>query len=226
MAEDNVINRRLLVSMLVKLGYDPLTQIYEAYDGADAVRQATEAHSRGFELGKGPIDIILMDLWMPSMDGYEATERILGLYGSLRKGMRRAISEPGALPKSDQDGLGATMIVGADLKDDPATIAGEKDERKMEGVEKPSEEKGEEEQMLPPTIMAITADATDRAAERAVKVGMDGVMAKPFKLRDLEKLVKDGWGKRVKMMTGLSASDFANDGAAGSRRGGTAVFAS
>lgn len=64
-AEDNIINRKLLVNMLIKLGYDRETQIYEAYDGADAVAQiqtASQPASPGVERKKGPVDVILMDL--------------------------------------------------------------------------------------------------------------------------------------------------------------------
>lgn len=57
--------------MLLKLGY-PKTQIHEAYDGLEAVRQMELAHNP-------PIDIILMDLWMPRMDGFEASAKILSM---------------------------------------------------------------------------------------------------------------------------------------------------
>lgn len=114
-AEDNKINRKLLVSMLSKFGYKT---IHEAYDGAEAVRQM-EKHR--------DVDVILMDLWMPFMDGYEATEKILNM---------------------------------------PATDG------------KPV-----------PTILAVTADVTDTALERAAKVGMKGFMTKPFKLHDLQRLI-------------------------------------
>lgn len=68
-AEDNKINRKLLMSMLKKLGY---TEIFEACDGLEAVGIMDVDR----EL---PVDVILMDLWMPRLDGYEATKRILAM---------------------------------------------------------------------------------------------------------------------------------------------------
>ena len=117
-AEDNKINRKLLVHMLHKLGY---RNIHEAHNGAEAVRQMSvprPAHDQ--------IDVVLMDLWMPLMDGYEATERILSMN---RDGEKRA------------------------------------------------------------TVLAVTADVTDGALERAAKVGMTGFMTKPYKMVDLQKLI-------------------------------------
>jgi len=101
--------------MLSKFGYKT---IHEAYDGAEAVRQMEQHRA---------VDVVLMDLWMPFMDGYEATEKILGM------------------PRVDGQ-------------------AG-------------------------PTILAVTADVTDAALDRAAKVGMKGFMTKPFKLHDLQRLI-------------------------------------
>ncbi|OQO09087.1 hypothetical protein B0A48_05978 [Cryoendolithus antarcticus] len=120
-AEDNKINRKLLVSMLSKFGY---TAIHEAHDGAEAVKQMSIPRTEGKS-----VDIILMDLWMPLMDGYEATERILGM----------GLEEVGKVP----------------------------------------------------TVLAVTADVTDGALERAARVGMKGYMTKPFKLLDLQRLITE-----------------------------------
>ena len=130
-AEDNKINRKLLVNMLSKFGYK---DIYEAFDGTEAVRimkevTAPDAASNGFK----PVDVVLMDLWMPEMDGYEATEHILQMF---------------------------------------------QDERAETGV-------------LSPTILAVSADVTDEAIDRATRTGMEGFMTKPYKLMDLQRLIEE-----------------------------------
>ena len=40
-----------------------------------------------------------------------------------------------------------------------------------------------------PTILAVTADVTDGALEKAATVGMKGFLTKPFKVMDLERLI-------------------------------------
>ena len=59
-AEDNVINQMLISTILAQEGY----KTFIADNGAIAVE----------ELAKNEYDLILMDLMMPEMNGYEATE--------------------------------------------------------------------------------------------------------------------------------------------------------
>ena len=83
-AEDNKINRKLLVNMLGKLGYN---DVHEAFDGKEAVRIMRELHGIAKDGGRiggnrptRKVDVILMDLWMPEMDGYQATQQILEMF--------------------------------------------------------------------------------------------------------------------------------------------------
>jgi signal transduction histidine kinase/CheY-like chemotaxis protein len=136
-AEDNKINRKLLVSMLGKFGYK---NILEAHDGTEAVQQMARSLINTDGSARGPVDVILMDLWMPLMDGYEATETILSMefLGEAGKGHQHTSSR-----------------------------------------------------ILPPTVLAVTADVTDGALERAAQVGMKGFMSKPYKLVDLQRLITE-----------------------------------
>jgi two-component system, sensor histidine kinase and response regulator len=62
LAEDNKVNRMVATQLLVKRGHTVVT----AVNGAEAVAAAE----------RGDFDLILMDVQMPEMDGYEATAAI------------------------------------------------------------------------------------------------------------------------------------------------------
>ncbi|MDP1865470.1 MAG: PAS-domain containing protein [Bradyrhizobium sp.] len=62
LAEDNAVNRQLIKAMLEQAGHE----VWAVNDGAEAVRIAV----------RNPFDAILMDVQMPDMDGYAATQAI------------------------------------------------------------------------------------------------------------------------------------------------------
>ncbi|MBU2513684.1 response regulator [bacterium] len=64
LVEDNKVNQKLAVLMLKKAGY----QVEVANDGQEAVEL--------YQKGPNEIDLIFMDVQMPVMDGYQATEEI------------------------------------------------------------------------------------------------------------------------------------------------------
>ena len=64
LVEDNLHNRRIFAGILSHYGFD----VHEAADGQQAISMA-EAD---------PPDLILMDLSLPIIDGWEATARIKG----------------------------------------------------------------------------------------------------------------------------------------------------
>jgi CheY-like chemotaxis protein len=128
-AEDNAINRNVAVGSLNKLGYAK-ENITLAFDGTDAVQH----YKASLELPESQrFDAVLMDIWMPNMDGYEATSQIMNL----------------------------------------------------------GKELGQET-----TIIAVTADITGDSVDRAKEAGMQGFLAKPYKVLDIENLIIEHFGER------------------------------
>ena len=64
-AEDNPVNQRIAVSFVEKMGLS----VQAVNNGVEAV----EALRKHAEMGT-PFDLVLMDVQMPIMDGYEATK--------------------------------------------------------------------------------------------------------------------------------------------------------
>ena len=69
-AEDNAVNRKLVSKLLLKRGH--------RVDGVDNGRAAVEA----VDAAKTPFDVVLMDVQMPEMSGFEATQAIRDREGS------------------------------------------------------------------------------------------------------------------------------------------------
>lgn len=67
LVEDHDVNQMLITAMTDKLGYRTVL----AVNGADAVAKVDAAIANG-----NPFDLVLMDIQMPVMDGYEATKTI------------------------------------------------------------------------------------------------------------------------------------------------------
>ena len=89
-AVHNDYNRQLLFNQLSTLGY---ADVYEAYDGKEAVQMVARSHStRGH--GEKPINVVLIDPWLPTMNGYEATRNILALGRRERRGKFTSSHKP------------------------------------------------------------------------------------------------------------------------------------
>lgn len=120
--DDNAINRKVLVNMLARLGYKNVRTAFNGNDAVETMRQNAQGPA------SEAIDVVLMDLWMPLLDGFQASETILAM---------------------------------------------------------PEWEKGRK-----PTILAVSADITDSALEKASQSGMKGFVTKPFVTRDIARLIR------------------------------------
>jgi signal transduction histidine kinase/CheY-like chemotaxis protein len=98
LAEDNEMNQILAENILTSVGFE----VDIAGDGTEAVEKVASKEA-------GYYDIILMDIQMPQMDGYEATNRIRALADEKKAGIPIVAVTANAFKEDRQSALGAGM---------------------------------------------------------------------------------------------------------------------
>jgi len=98
LAEDNALNREIAVNLLTRLGFT----VESAENGEIEVNMISAA-------APGYYDLILMDIQMPVMDGYEATKKIRSLADPLRSGIPIIAVTANAFEEDREQSMAAGM---------------------------------------------------------------------------------------------------------------------
>lgn len=166
LAEDNPVNQRLAKLILTKAGY----QVEVAGDGREAVAKYTKAHE--------DLDVILMDVQMPEMDGLEATMKIREWESHLK--------HEDALDFQKAENQSSTPNAAGD-KRLPGTTP---DQQNRINSHEHNSIVNRQAPIKRVPIVAMTAHAMKGDREMCLEAGMDDYLTKPIKRERIFEILK------------------------------------
>ena len=181
-AEDNEINQKLIQRILQTAGY--------RVDMVDNGRQAVEFSSRI------QYDMILMDIQMPLMDGYEATRAIRKAEdnrsqrtedGGQRTEDRRQRTEGRGQRAEGQDKIGDNSELESEIPNPKSQIPGSGSEIPNPKSTRPSSSRA---QIKPVPIVALTGNDIEGEIEKCRSLGINDCIGKPLSRDQLLSLIK------------------------------------
>ena len=185
-AEDNSINQNIMRTYLKKLGY-VFTVVGNGQQALDMVINKQDGES---------IDLILMDCEMPILDGRQATSRIR---------QHEAHSKLLVAPMDSPFDLHATAynINSAQIRQQGSAAAG------LHPLGTASPGTVPSNRRVP--IVGLSGNARRELIDQAFVAGMDDYVVKPFKLPELEKVLKK-WEKIIESrMLAAASGDIVRD---------------
>ncbi|KAM0312028.1 hypothetical protein ACHAO8_006702 [Botrytis cinerea] len=180
--EDNAINQTIALKTVRNLGFQA-TAVWNGREALNYLSNPGPSNPRP--------DIILMDVQMPIMDGYEAT-KILRTSKEYEKNL-----EPDIQPSENTNGLVSARRsnLNGSKMESPASRTQTKTKSKLKDL----------------PVIAMTASAIQGDQEKCLEAGMDGYLSKPVEKERLEETLLY-WGQKTMnarelASLGISSSD-------------------
>jgi two-component system, sensor histidine kinase and response regulator len=162
-AEDNIVNRKLLSHMLKRLGFQLIEMVENGKEAVDLIAKSLKS-PRGQQY-----HLILMDCQMPELDGYDATRIIREMEAEIARldALQSTSSSPPLSPSSSTSPRSSFSAPSVSALPPPPLS------RRRNHI----------------PIVALTANASDSDRQLCLSSGMDDFCTKPLTIEKLDDIL-------------------------------------